>query len=83
MSQKLTLDYPVTIDGKTYSDLAIRRPKLIDVMIADKQKSDYEKEVTLLSNLCGVSPNVINEMDLKDYESLREIYASFKKQSLV
>jgi len=79
MSQTLTLGYPVTLEGKTYSELSVRRPKLIDVMIADKQKTDYEKEVTLLSNLCGVAPNVINEMDLKDYESLREIYASFKK----
>jgi hypothetical protein len=79
MIQVVVLDYPVTLEGKTYSELSVRRPKLVDVMIADKQKTAYEKEVTLLSNLCGVTPSVINEMDLKDYEALREVYESFKK----
>lgn len=71
------LKYPVTVDGHEYTSLNMRRCKVKDRRLAAKQKTDEDKEITLISNLCEVPPNVIDELDAVDYAALTETLQGF------
>lgn len=76
----LPLEYPVTINGTEYKELIVRRPKVRDRLIADKQQKDpMDKEVHLFSLLAGVEPAVIQDLDEVDYEALQGVYLGFRK----
>lgn len=75
---ELTLKYPVTDEGKTYTSLQIERPKIIDMMTSRKMPGDdAEREVALFAKLAGVSPTVIHQMDMADYKALQKVYEGF------
>ncbi len=74
----ITLKRPVTVDGDVLAQLALRRPKVRDMLAADKATgSDAEKEVRVFANLCEVAPSVIEELDMADYAQLQESYQDF------
>lgn len=73
----ITLKHPFSFEGLNLQELKMRRPKVVDLMIAEKQKTDVEKEITLLSNLCEVSPKCIQELDLADYAQVQKAYQGF------
>ena len=68
---KLELLFPVTVNGTAYQALNIRRSKI--------NMSDEEREIRLLSNLCEVAPEVLQELDEKDYQALQRAYLDFFK----
>jgi len=58
--------------------LVMRRPKVRDLRAADKVKGGpAEVEVSMFSNLCEVSPDDIDSLDMADYGELQKTYASF------
>ena len=68
---KLELLFPVTVNGTVYQSLNIRRSKVKDRLAVSKLNlSDEEREIRLLSNLCEVAPEVLQELDEKDYNPL-------------
>jgi len=72
------LKYPVTVEGSEYSELTMRRPKVRDMLSSDKLGgSDAEKEIRIFANLSEVSPSVVEELDMVDYQSLQETYQGF------
>lgn len=73
----IKLQYPVTVDGHEYAVLNMRRCKVKDRRIAAKQKTDEDKEITLIANLCEVPPSVIDELDAMDYAKLTETLQGF------
>lgn len=73
---KIILDYPVTVDGQTISELYMRRPKVAD-KIAVANLATGIAEVTLLANLTEQSPALIRELDYSDYIRLEEAYLDF------
>ena len=74
----VTLEFPVDVDGVSYTKLTMRRPKTADTMAAAKQKgSEHERGVFLLARLCDVSPNVIEELDEIDSDALGEQLNAF------
>lgn len=77
MTTKITLKYPVTVDGHEYTALTMRRCKVKDRRMASKQKSDEDREITLIGNLCDVPPGVIDELDSADYDQLQEVLRGF------
>lgn len=79
---EVVLDYPVTVAGKEYKTLTMRRPKVRDQLIADKQnKESSDKEIHLLSLLAGVEPAVIQELDMTDYGEVQKAYKGFTKKN--
>lgn len=81
MSDKtdIALDYPITIDGAKVAILAMRRPKVADILAAQKLKGDEaEREVRIMANLCDVTPADIQNLDLADYTKLQETFAGFR-----
>lgn len=81
-TKEIALGYPVTIEGKEYKSLTMRRPKVRDQLIADKQnQDDFDKEVHLLSLLTEVEKEVIQELDLNDFEEVQQTLVGFRKKS--
>lgn len=74
----ITLDYPVEVEGVTLNKLEMRRPKVRDQIAAKKSSgSDDGVEIMLFANLCEVAPSIIEDMDMKDYSKLQEVYRGF------
>ncbi|HHG3093099.1 TPA: phage tail assembly protein [Vibrio parahaemolyticus] len=79
---EVKLSYPVELNGKQIEVLNLRRPKVRDQLIADKQnKNDADKEVHLMSLLAEVEPAVIQELDMEDYEKVQKVIVGFRKKS--
>ncbi|EGQ8056477.1 phage tail assembly protein [Vibrio alginolyticus] len=79
--KEVKLAYPVEVGGQKIEVLNIRRPKVRDQLIADKQnKSDADKEVHLMSLLAEVEPAVIQELDLDDYTEVQKVIVGFRKK---
>lgn len=77
-STRIDLTWPVTVDGETVSSLAMRRPKVRDILAAERAvKSESEREVRILAALCDVPPAVIEDMDMADYLRLQEVSKGF------
>lgn len=76
--EKITLNHPITSHGKTITELAMRRPKVKDMRIARKGNEDpADQEVRLFANLCEVTPDDIDALDLADYGKLQEAFKAF------
>ena len=74
----ITLRYPVMHEGETISSLTMRRPRLRDLLAADRlQGTDAAKEVRIFASLCEVAPDALEEMDLADYAALQSAYRRF------
>lgn len=77
-SSSIKLDFPIDSDGVKTDKLTMRRPKVGDMLASDKSEtSEAAKEIALFCNLCEVSPSVIHDMDLKDYQKMQGVYAGF------
>lgn len=76
--EQIKLEYPVSVDGAEVNSLSLRRPTVRDMLAADKAAgSEAEKEIRMFSNLCEVTPSVIESLDLADYTRLQETYKDF------
>ncbi|WP_315786895.1 MULTISPECIES: phage tail assembly protein [unclassified Bradyrhizobium] len=75
----ITLDFPIEVDGVKYASLTMRRPKTKDSKKAAKFKGhDADRGVLLLADLCGVAPNVIDELDEYDAKKLGDQLDAFR-----
>ncbi|CAH9055125.1 hypothetical protein PSECIP111951_01178 [Pseudoalteromonas holothuriae] len=78
MTDIIKLNFPVTVDAHEYAELTMRRPKVRDRLMVDKTDlSESESEIRYFSNLCEVSPEVIEELDWSDFVKLREKLQAF------
>lgn len=74
----ITLSEPITINGTTYTQLYLRRPKVRDRLIVERlKKTDAEKEITMIANLAEVAVAVIEELDLSDYAKIQQQLTNF------
>ncbi len=77
-SVTVTLQHPVEARGQSADRLTMRRPKVRDLLSAERQgKGDAEREIVLFASLCEVDPKIIEELDLADYGVLQETYRGF------
>jgi uncharacterized protein (DUF885 family) len=66
---KIVLDFPLTVSGVEVSHLILRRPKVRDIMAAQKAGgNDFEQGVTLVANLAEITAEDVMEMDGVDYQ---------------
>ena len=83
LSAQVVLDFPVNINGVEYADLVLRRPVVRDVRIASRvQGSDADQEATLIAQLCDVSSEVIDCLDVADYGKLSVALQNFQNPTL-
>jgi len=79
MTEKIDLDYPITVKGEQVSQLQIsRRPKVKDMRKAQEEaSSDAGQELHLFAVLTGINPEDLEELDLSDYAKLQSAYSRF------
>lgn len=78
--EKLKLQFPVPgpAGAGAIDELFLRRPKVRDMLAGDKAGgTDAEKEIRTFANLCEVSPETIEALDMADYKRLQETDAAF------
>lgn len=76
--ETIELKHPVSVGGVTVERLTLRRPKVKDLLAAEKGTPDRAaQEVRLFANLCEVSPATIEELDLADYRQLQVLAEGF------
>ena len=68
--ETITLQYPVTVDGETITELTLRRPKMADMKRGQKHKNDLEKSMHLIADLAEVTPKVVEELDTADFAAV-------------
>ncbi|MEJ8474443.1 phage tail assembly protein [Roseibium algae] len=66
------LDEAVEVEGVTYSSLTLRRMKAGDALVGEGVESEAKTGFLMFAALAGVSVEVIQELDLEDFEKLTE-----------
>ncbi len=78
MSEVVKLQYPITVDGQEVTEIALRRPKVRDMLAVEKlEGSEGARELRLLANLAELPPETLEELDVADYQALQQVYAGF------
>lgn len=74
----IELSRPIEIDGVPVTTLRMREPTVADQLLLDEMKgSDATKEVTLVANLCEVTPDDIKRLTLRDYRKVQKAFSGF------
>ena len=76
----IVLRHPVTVEGETHDRLTMRRAKARDSRDAQKQAAGQtiaDVDIRLFANLCEVSTDVIEELDMSDYTAVQTAYTGF------
>lgn len=77
MSNKKTITFtpedPPEHDGKTYTTLTLRKMKAKDLVAGDLVKGDARKSFAIFASMAGVPIQVIEELDVDDFERLGEV----------
>ena len=78
MKKTIVLEHAIQVDGVDVTELKMRRPKVRDMLVADKHDGNQgSKEVLMFANLCEVDSSVIEDLDLADYQRMQECYQGF------
>jgi hypothetical protein len=78
MKESIKLKYPIMVEGSKLDVIQMRRPKVRDMLMADRLTgSDAEKEINIFANLCELPPEAMEELDVADYSQLQKAYQSF------
>ncbi len=80
--KKIKLENPIKIDGVEANEISLRPPKVRDLIASSKKNIDEaEKEVNLIANLGEISPETVQELDLRDYIKIQEWLRDFLSTS--
>ena len=72
MEQKITLDFPIDIDGVKTDTLTVRRPTVQNRLDAEALTgSELSIEMIMIANLCDIPPGAVNNMMWSDYRRLQ------------
>ncbi len=77
----ITLTHPIDVAGAPLKSVVMRRPLVRDLRAAQHAAgvgaTGDELEIALFSNLCEISPDDWELMDLGDYRAVQEAYEGF------
>lgn len=72
------LEFPITANGVTVSEITLRRPTVQDAINSRRNKvSDEESEMKLLANLAGIAPDEFAKIDLSDFAEIQRVATGF------
>jgi len=76
---KINLDFPITVSGVEVSHLIMRRPKVRDLMAAQKTGgTEAEMGIALVANLCEITQDDVLELDSLDWDKCEAQVQAFK-----
>ena len=74
------LEDGLEIDGTFTKNIEVRKPKVKDLLIAErtsKGKTEGDTNITFLANLTDLAPAQLEEMSLPDFRKLNEVVNGF------
>jgi len=75
---KITLDFPIKIDGATIGELSLRRPTVKDMRVArNSAKDDASQEIALIANLAQITPADVENLDIADFVKVQNVLKGF------
>lgn len=75
---KITLDYPITVDGAKLNEITLRRPTVKDMRVARiAGKDDAAQEITLIANLAQVPTSAVESLDMADFVKVQRVLQGF------
>lgn len=76
----ISLDYPITDgEGKTITELRLRRAKAKDLRAAQSQKNEADQEFFLVARLTGLVMEDVGELDIADYQKVQKALQEMQK----
>lgn len=66
------LDTPVSFNGETFEVLTLRKLKAKDLVAADLATGDAQRAIAIFASMAGVPVQVIEDLDVDDFEKLGE-----------
>lgn len=77
-SVDITLSRPASIDGVNTAAVRMREPTVGDQEIASERSgTDASREIATFADLCGLAPDDIRKMPLRDYKRFQTAYLAF------
>ena len=77
-SVDITLSRQADIAGTKTSVIRMREPTVGDQEVAAEMSgSDAAREITTFANLCGLAPDDLRKLPLREYKRLQAAYISF------
>lgn len=74
----IKLTRPVEIDGSEVNAITMREPTVQDQLDVQAIKgSEAHREVTLMANLCSLTPDQVKAMTMRNYRRLQEALEVF------
>lgn len=67
MTETVNLKHPITVSGKTYTQLTFRRPKAKDMAASDFVGGGPRGTFAIYASIADVEIGVIEELDYADY----------------
>lgn len=75
---EITLSRPLEVSGTKMPVLTMREPTVNDQLVSEAATgSDGEKDVLYMANLCGVAPDDIKRLPLRDFQRVKEAFLGF------
>lgn len=74
----VTLSRPASFNGVEQSKVRMREPTVGDLEAGHEAKgNDASREISILANLCEVSPDDMRKLPYRDYVRLQTAYTGF------
>ena len=81
-SGKYILKDPVTFDGKTYTEVTLRTPRVRELRALDDYPGNTNKTIAVLSKLSGIPIGAFDEMLQWDFEGLLDLLTNLREARL-
>ncbi|WP_208439643.1 phage tail assembly protein [Bartonella grahamii] len=78
---RVPLLIPLTVEGKTYTEISLRRAKVKDLREISK-KEGIKQTIEMIACLSGWSYDMINKLDEHDFSNIKDILDSSVKKAL-
>ncbi|WP_375664610.1 phage tail assembly protein [Bartonella sp. CL162QHHD] len=72
---------PIKVEGKTYTEITLRRPKFKDLKAIQSKEGD-EQSIEMIACLSGWSYNAISKLGVRDFLNIKDIYGPLIKKVL-
>lgn len=74
----VTLSRGLDVDGAKVTVLRMREPTVADQEVSSVMKgTDAQREISQFASLCGLAPDDIRKLPLRDYKRLQDAFTNF------
>jgi len=82
MSKVIKLKFPITINGQDVLELSMRRPRVKDSLVHEKQfpgekRGSLEADIAMFARLCELAPKDLESLDMADLVQFQEAFGGF------